>query len=146
MKGTKLLFIVIKAIIITPEQRVYYSIDGTCPKKRDSDEPSSSSMRYGGPFWINTLEKVTVRTVSYLPSYFPGNSNEISAEYDVQDQPGGLLEELPEVISQQSLSPRVESNSSSMRLVVLSSYILRISTTLLSQVKALSIISSLQLF
>jgi len=103
-------------------------------------------MRYGGPFWINTLEKVTVRTVSYLPSYFAGNSNEISAEYDVQDQPGGLLEELPEVISQQSLSPRVESNSSSMRLVVLSSYILRISTTLLSQVKALSIISSLQLF
>jgi len=97
--------------IDAPEQRVYYSIDGTSPKKRDSDEPSSSAMRYGGPFWINTLGKVTVRTVSYSPSYFPGNSNEISAEYDVQDTPGGLLEELPEVISQQSLPPRVESKS-----------------------------------
>lgn len=94
--------------IDAPGQRIYYSIDGTSPKGDTDEAPSSAALRYGGPFYINKPGKVAVRTISYSPNYFPGNSNEISAEYDIKDPPGGLPEEPPEIISQKSLPPRVE--------------------------------------
>ena len=93
--------------IDAPGQRIFYTTDGQSPAGDTADSPSPLALRYRGPFYINEEGAFTVQAIGYSEMNFPPYSDVISKDYSIQEPLGGFPTELPEILGQKSLPPRV---------------------------------------